>query len=490
MACRKNTTPCHAWFVPCVMLFFLFSCNRQAQKGDLFVPVAPDFNNQTVVLPEGFRYTVLFSEGDTVIAPDGRSAPARGSHDLVVYIPINGSNEHGYLYVSHETHHPHPVLGDGGGATFFEVKKINGEWSVISKLMSVDFSTVGGTIRNCGGTLTPHGTVLTAEEEFPMSNTELMLQNGITDTSDINGRKKFLHFGYMVEVDMQSGKALRKLYGMGRYSHEDAHCMPDGKTVYLTSDSKPAVLFKFVADKAGDYSAGQLYAYAQSEDASGGRWIPLPMHPDSLMNITDVALRLGAGMGIRHEWIDADGDKLYIAETGSDEFSFAREIKTGGKPFHYFAQLATGTNTYKDNYGRILELDLKTNRLRVLLEGGVADKDSAFCFSNPDAITVASIRGKKYLVISEDNNGNTLGRVIAAARERGQVYNEIYFLDLSVSQPTLRHLKRFMAAPEGCETTGNCFTPDGKSYFVSIQHPSRSNTPPFNRSAVIAITGF
>jgi secreted PhoX family phosphatase len=35
--------------------------------------------------------------------------------------------------------------------------------------------------------------------------------------------------------------------------------------------------------------------------------------------------------------------------------------------------------------------------------------------------------------------------------------------------------KRFYAAPIGSETTGPCFTPDGKTLFVSIQHPSEKS---------------
>jgi secreted PhoX family phosphatase len=47
-----------------------------------------------------------------------------------------------------------------------------------------------------------------------------------------------------------------------------------------------------------------------------------------------------------------------------------------------------------------------------------------------------------------------------------------------------------MMAPEGCETTGNFFTPDGKTMFTTIQHPSSKNPAPFNKTSVIAITGF
>ena len=65
--------------------------------------------------------------------------------------------------------------------------------------------------------------------------------------------------------------------------------------------------------------------------------------------------------------------------------------------------------------------------------------------------------------------------------------NEIYFLEMSIANPTLDDLQRFMAAPRGCETTGGKFTPDGKTFFVSIQHPDKNNTPPFDKTVVIAV---
>ncbi|MCY1384856.1 hypothetical protein D9M69_731580 [compost metagenome] len=37
--------------------------------------------------------------------------------------------------------------------------------------------------------------------------------------------------------------------------------------------------------------------------------------------------------------------------------------------------------------------------------------------------------------------------------------------------PTPATLKRFLVGPKGCEITGWCETPDGKTIFVNIQHP-------------------
>ncbi|HLP22380.1 MAG TPA: alkaline phosphatase PhoX [Chitinophagales bacterium] len=480
----------YIFFITC--LVFITSCKTDKKTAaKLFEPVAINYNNHTVTLPKGFTYKILFSESDTVVTNAGVRALAKGSQDMIVYIPIKNSSEHGLLYVNHEEHKPNALLGDGGGGTVFEVKKVKGEWQVLGDYRAVDFSAVGETFRNCGGTLTPYGTILTTEEEFPLSNTEINTRFGITDTSDFEGEKKPLNYGWIVEVDPVNAKALRKIKSFGRYRHEDVQCMPDKKTVYLTHDDKPSVLFKFVAEKENDYSKGQLYAYQQSSDAQSGSWLALPMNDDSLMDIVNVSLRLGATMFISTEWIEAAGDKLYISESGSRKFNFDEEIALGAKPAKHLIDLCKkGSNNYEDPYGRILELDMQTNKMRVLLNGGISAKDSMFCFASPDAMNVATINGKKYLVISEDSQGYLNGKAGAEIDARKEVYNEVYFLDLSIAEPKLEDLQRFMMAPEGCETTGNMFTPDGKTYFVSIQHPSATNPAPFNKSSVIAVTGF
>ncbi|MCG7957045.1 MAG: PhoX family protein, partial [Candidatus Thiodiazotropha endolucinida] len=55
---------------------------------------------------------------------------------------------------------------------------------------------------------------------------------------------------------------------MGRFSHENSVVMPDDRTVFLSDDGTGVVFFKFVADVAGDMSAGTLYA-AQITQAAG-----------------------------------------------------------------------------------------------------------------------------------------------------------------------------------------------------------------------------
>lgn len=468
----------------------LTACGTNGPTG-LFTEV-PAAESNTLVLPEGYNFKVLFKAGsDLVTRADGQQAPAKENGDFIGYLPIDGSSEHGYLYVSHETKNTDPVLGDGGGATVFEVQKTNGQWNVLGDFKHVNFEGVGGTLRNCGGVVTPHNTVLVAEEAEPASNSAMQtLGYGITDTSDFNGLKRYQNMGWMVEVDPYTQQALGKIYRMGRFMHEDAHCMPDGVTVYLTDDYDPAVFFKFVANKPGRYSQGQLYAWKQSADATGGEWLTLPMQIDSLMDIRNVAMRMGATIGVRHEWIDFANGKLIIAETGNDVLNWQPYVNMGATVAHYFEdKAADGANTYHDPYGRLLAFDPETNRMSVLLEGG-ASSDDATHFSSPDGLSVATTGGKEYIVVSEDLIGLSQGRVSAAAEAASEVYNELFFLDANKPVASVDDLKRFMTTPMGCETTGSIFTPDGSTLFLSIQHPHPQNPEPFNATCIIAIQGF
>ncbi|MDX2001939.1 MAG: DUF839 domain-containing protein [Chitinophagales bacterium] len=474
-------------FITCLF----FNCGTteqpsQVEETALFGPLVADFTTTAVKLPDGLKADILFSEAiDSVIKANGSICAAPGSPDFMAFLPIDGNNEHGYLYINHETANWNDSLGDGGGGSVIEIKRENGTWKRIGTAKHVDFSPVGGTVRNCGGAVTPSGTILTAEEWEPQSNKDIY--SAYRDTSKFDGRASYLNFGWVTEVDPKSGKALRKLYQMGRMEHEGIYCDADKKTVYLTDDASPCVFYKFVADKAGDYSQGQLYAFQETND--GGNWLKMPMQMDSLMQTRNIALRMGATMYVRNEWTTGIGGKIYINETGADEVNWAEAIAIGGQPAaHHASKMKDGK--FNDPYGRVLVFDPSTNKMSVLIEGGTADGDSTTNLASPDCIGAANINGKDYLVIHEDLIGQSKNRVSQMAEANKATFNEIYFLDLSIAKPTVKDLKRFMMGPKGCETSGGAFSPDASTYFVAIQHPDTSNPEPYKRNLVIAVSGF
>lgn len=84
-----------------------------------------------------------------------------------------------------------------------------------------------------------------------------------------------------VKIDANGEPVYTKHYSMGRFSHELSYVMPDERTVYLSDDGTNVGLFMYVADEAGDLSAGTLYAakLTQQETYQGGKfgisWIDL-----------------------------------------------------------------------------------------------------------------------------------------------------------------------------------------------------------------------
>lgn len=454
-----------------------------------FTQLDTNFTTTTVLLPAGYQHSVIFQQSQPVVLNNGLSYPSRGVNDFIIYIPVNGSSTNGWLFINHETSDSNTFLGDGGGATTFLVQKTGGNWIPASPFRHMDFQHLGFTRTNCAGGngILANGNILTTEEFPPNTNAELYNNGrGIRDTSDFGGYKKYLNYGWMVECNVQGDTAIRKMFQMGRFSHEAAQVMEDGKTVYLTDDFSGGVFFKFVAAAFGNYETGQLFAYKQTGNT--GTWLPMPMNRDSLNNARDVAQRLGATIFIRLEDIDIDSQGyIYIAETGADSVNLSSAINNGGVVASHLVPKHAGNGRYDDPYGRVLKFNPVTLGISVLVEGGTS-ADGKTNFSSVDNIQIDKARNIIYL--QEDLISNTRGRLPAFITSSSSWICEVYALDLGTPNPTVNDLKRFSIFPKGAEATGGYFTPDYNTFFINVQHPSGSNGAPFNVSTTIAITGF
>lgn len=511
-----------------------------------FPPVDTSFNVRTVVVPASpVKMKTIFVGGkDTVMSANGTRTLAKQWHDFIGYTPINSQapSDSGWVTVNHEMKLRDDILGDGGGMTVFKVKRqSNGDYTVDGGFRNVDFSAVGNTVANCGGINTLDGRIWTAEEWqqasnadiniglYPLEGTDTSLvasgagisfgsRNGlgIRDTSDwtipqgsnFAGRsiKKFHNFNWLVEIDPAQAKAVRKMYNWGRFEHEGGVVMPDNKTVYLTDDFQPSIFFKFVAQTAGEFNQGTLYAYKQSADGQSGSWVEIEQSFDSLVQSRNVAIRKGATMFTRFEWIEQVNGKVYITETGRDNSGnvFKDGIRAGANLAKhlmdrdvYDGPFPDSTTSRRDTviqdyYGRVLVFDPATEKMSVYLEGGKASNYSQnkVHLSNPDGLVHWRIMGKDLLVIQEDLNGRSKGRVGNPDVDgSGNNICEMYVLDMGIPNPTLNDLRRLMILPNGAEVTGARPTPDGKAMFVNSQHPSRRNTGDFANSCTILLTG-
>lgn len=462
-----------------------------AATGVTFASVVNHYDAQTLLVPEGCQVDILYQGAiDSVMTDEGVMRLSKKKIDFLAFVPLDSSSAYGQLFMNHELRDSNSVLGDGGGMSWLEIRQVDGHWQQVSDAHYIDFAPLGGTWHNCGGEVTPHGTILTAEEYPPFSNEELYAEGRhFRDTSDVNGLRRHENMGWMVEVDIATKRPLHKLWQMGRYSHEDTYATPDGKTVYLTDDYGPAVFFKFEATTPYDYTEGQLYAYQQSEDGQSGQWLAMPMEQDSLIHARAVAMRQGATMFKSHEWIDAHDGRIIIAESGGGH-NYGDGIAQGATLAHHLRQapLAQGEHRTQDWFGRLLVFDPETNQMSVFLEGG--EMPDGGYLSAPDGLLIETIQGQPYVFVCEDASIGSLEGAQVESWEQKKLYLELYMIPIGADGTAQRDgIKRLAVGPEGCEMTGLAFTPDKKTLFLSVQHPSSSNPAPYTTSTIVALAG-
>lgn len=151
---------------------------------------------------------------------------------------------------------------------------------VAMRTRALDFSSVQGGWAHCAGSVTPWGTHLGAEEYEPDAR---KWRDSTVVGADAEMARYFAaapeaaasvlnpyRYGYPVEVAVRdfADASVHKRYAMGRASFELAYAMPDQRTVYMSDDGIAVGLFRFVADRKGDLSAGTLWA-ARWQQRSG-----------------------------------------------------------------------------------------------------------------------------------------------------------------------------------------------------------------------------
>lgn len=483
-----------------------------------FEPIAPSLADD-LLLAKGFDYNVILKWGDVINA----SGEAFGTHnDYLCFLPINQEGTDGILWVNHEYLQPLFVSGwqKGqkrtreqvekeqlvvGGSLVRVRKNAAGKWEMVAndphnrrftaKTMIplvaprpiMGSTSAMGTFAGCAGGYTPWGTVLSCEENYDGYYGEAVYENGKRRIRPGNyGWEEFVkmppeHYGWVVEINPRTGAA-KKLTSIGRFAHECATIRPaaDGRcVVYSGDDGEDRCLYKFIADKPGSLETGTLYV----ANIEQGRWIPLTLSSqpvlrkhfkdqlEVLIRCREAAPMVGGSLLDRPEDIEIDP-------------------RTGA------VLVALTNNKHRKNYfGSILKIEEKDNDPLAL-----EFKSSTFVpggpetgFACPDNL---AFDRKGNLWMTTDVSGDKVGK----GRYEPFGNNGLFYVP--TAGENAGKVFRVASAPKDAEFTGPFFSPDGRTLFLSVQHPGEETRSLDNmtshwpegggkmpRSSVVAISG-
>ncbi|NML91627.1 PhoX family phosphatase [Sphingobium sp. TB-6] len=358
-------------------------------------------------------------------------------------------------------------------------------------------STIRGTLNNCASGRTPWGTYLTCEETT----------NNYIDTTQPNN-----NYGWVVEIDpYQELAAPTKRTAMGRFSHENVAYLNDGNNrvaFYMGDDSTPGCIYKFVPDRAYSTSNrasnidmldyGTLYVARFNADGTG-EWRALvqgqnglvanasdpgnvsqsttPPTPttvsfnttaDVLINTQSAARVAGGTLMDRPEWITVAPNRQAIFVTLTN--NSGRRVTDNPNPRttnlhgHILKFRENGDSPLATRFTwEVFLLAGNPNLAEANLKGNI----SGDYFSSPDGLRIDP-QGRLWVETDHNLTGNA-GTLNGAAVNMTQAFgnNSMYHVD-----QTSKASKRFLVGPAGCEITGIAYTPDLKSFFINIQHPT------------------
>ncbi len=409
------------------MLFFSFlSTTVFFGQNDIadFISLAPTSQTSNFNIPSSHVFQKIIETGDPLT--QGGVLPDR--NDFTAYVPINGSNENGYLSINSER--------IPGGVSILDINfdTTSKQWQT-SLSQAVDFTSVAGTIANCSGTVTPWNTVISCEE--------------FIDTADSNA-DGYNDIGWCIEIDPATKTVLRKLWALGNFKHENVSIHSNLRTVYQGADSTPGYLYKFVANNEEDLSSGLLYVYQGAKDGAGN-WILLNNTTAEERNTTltqSAAANATVFEGIEDVEIGPDG-MVYFA------------VKGEGRVYRFQdSDPLLGTSV------PLMETYVGNASYDIMHENGVTTEpwglgNDNLVFDGDGNLWVCQDGGNNYIWVVK--NGHTQASP-----------------DVSI----------FGQTPIDSEPTGITFSPDYRFLFMSIQHPANTNNSSTQEDTVGNAIGF
>lgn len=367
-------------------------------------------------------------------------------------------------------------------------------------LKDPDGTMILGTLGNCAGGVTPWGTVLTCEENvdayFYGQTVGEEAQNHARYTIGketgyawykIDPRFAVARepnepnrFGWVVEYDPYDAKSQPvKRTALGRFKHETATCTTakDGRAVvYSGDDDYFEYLYRFVSeDKAqmGCLDFGVLQV-AKFHDDGKLEWISLlhgqhgltaengfAAQADVLIEARRASDVVGATKMDRPEGIaiHPKTQAVYVSLTKNPKRTEtdAANPRAENKAGHIVMLTPKDGDHGSDNY-RWEHFVLAGNPDEDAPRYGKRPKPNDW-FSNPDNLAMDP-RGRLWVCTDGMPEANQLANGLYAIPTEG---------------PKKGAPKAFFRAPIGAEVTGACFTPDGESLFLSVQHPAEES---------------
>ncbi|WP_435261988.1 PhoX family protein [Tenacibaculum sp. nBUS_03] len=489
-------------------------------------PLAPS-NQDDLILTKGLEYHTIIKWGDKINDTDTFGF----NNDFNCFIPLDDSNpKDGLLWVNHEYVNPLFVSNFNFreskklkqhktkeqvdkemynvGGSIVRIKEKDGIWKIVLNdphnrritaktpiKLNWDYpikgkTTVIGTNSNCSGGITPWKTFITCEENYDscFGETKYNEKNIASHKPSSYGWEEFYnyppeHYGWVVEVDPNNGTA-QKHIALGRFAHEccTLHELKDKRIVAYSGDDKNNEhLYKFISSKPQSLKEGTLYV----ADTINGKWLALdwdsqPILQNKFKNQTEVLIRA------------REAAKLL----GATELNRPEDIEIDPITGNIFVSLTNNKNK-GDFHGSILKIkennsDFDALNFKASLYKAGGEESG---FSCPDNLAF-DLSGNLWM--TSDISGSAMNK-------KNKPYTAFKNNSLFVIP---RHGKeagkviRIASAPIDAELTGPWFSPDGKTLFLSVQHPGEQtkdkNKPtskwPFDKDgipkpAVVAITG-